>query len=311
MSEAIPVNTKVQPFPGSPDFAWIVADRVTDPYQELDCIILIYGRKRSGKSTQAVAIAEAIAENIALLNGENDPKKYFTVETNVISVKRMGGLELLTSPRATQLNQVFVLDDAKINLSNRKFGSKENQLQNDIATICGPFRHVLIFTLVFTKTIDVGTRELADYIIKIDYTNPFTQQTFGTVYFYETSGDGHEYRKYLRWMDPETGIEYYMKDWIGTLPSPEVFHAYKNMRRFNTVKFVEEARLQFNELMKSKGETKLTRSELRDLWVIDRRNEVRTMKAQGDSMRKLSRHFSVPVTWIERCLMKDINYGPE
>jgi len=308
-TEAMLVNTKIQPYPGSPDFAWIVADRVTDPYKDMDCIILIVGRKRSGKSTQAIALAEDIADNISLIRGENDPKMHFTVETNVISVNRMGGLGLLTSPRATQLNQVFVLDDAKINLSNRQFGSKENQLQNDIATICGPFRHVLIYTMVFKKTIDVGTRELADFIIQIDYTNAVTKQTFGKVFFYETSGDGQEYKKYLRWMDPNTGIVYRIKNWIGTLPSHEALLAYNNLRRSGSVQLIEEARLQYEAMLKIKTDVRLSKKELRDIWVKKNRLDVQSRKAQGIAMRKLSRDFSVPVTWIEQCLMKEIDYG--
>ena len=310
-AEAEPVNRKIQPYPGCPDFAWIVADRVTDPYMDLDCIILITGRKRIGKSTLGIALAEDIADDIALMNGEDDPKKYFSIDTNVISVNRMGGLELLTSPRASQRNQVFVLDDAKINLSNRRFGSQENQLQNDIATICGPFRHVLIYTMVFKKTIDVGTRELADFIIQVEHTNSFTKQSVGKVFFYETSGDGHEYKKYLRWVDPETGIKYRIRDWIGTLPSHEALLAYNNLRRSGSLQLIEEARLKYNDMMKSKSEVRLSKKELRDIWVRKNQVEVQSRKAKGLAMRKMSRDFSVPVTWIERCLMKEIEYGPE
>jgi hypothetical protein len=301
------INTKVKAYPGSPSFAMIVAERVTNPYQDMDCIILIVGRKRSGKSTQAVALAEEISWWVAWIRREPDPKKFFDIATNVISVSRMGGLGLFTSPRITQVNNIFVIDDAKINLSNRKFNSAENQLQNDIATIVGPFRLVLIYTMVFKKTIDVGTRELADFIIEIRSSNPFTEQTFGKIYFYETSGDGTEYKKYLRWKDPKTGITYRIKDWIGTLPTPEVLSAYNSMRRYGSVQLIEEARTQYNIISKSKSEIKLSPTELRRIWVRNNRDEVQKRKSGGDSIRKISRDMSQPVSTIEKCLMREVS----
>jgi len=299
-------NTKVKAFPGSPSFAMIVAERVTNPYQDMDCIILITGRKRSGKSTQAIALAEEIAWWIAWFRKEPDPKKFFDITTNVISVSRMGGLGMFTSPRITQVNNVFVIDDAKINLSNRKFNSAENQLQNDIATIVGPFRLVLIYTMVFKKTIDVGTRELADFIIAIKSSNPFTKQTFGKIFFYEVSDDGAEYKKYLRWNDKTTGITYRLKDWIGTLPTRESLLAYNNMRKSGSVQLIEEARAQYDLISKSKSEVKLTKSDLRKIWVEKNKEEVQKRRAQGDSIRKLSRDMSQPVSTIEKCLMKEV-----
>ena len=313
MSEAVAVpgqipyaNTKVQSYPGAPTFAMIVADRVTNPYQDMDCIILITGRKRSGKSTQAVALAEEIAWWIAWFRKEPDPKKFFDVTENVISVSRMGGLGLFTSPRVTQVNNIFVFDDAKINLSNRKFNSPENQLQNDIATIVGPFRLVMIYTMVFKKTIDVGTRELADYIIQIKSSNPYTKQTFGKIFFYEVSDDGTEYKKYLRWKDPVSGITYRIKDWIGTLPTKETLNAYNNMRRYSSVQLIEEARQQYDNISKKKAEVKLSRSDLRKIWIGNNREEVQKRKSGGDSIRKISRDMSQPVSTIEACLMKEI-----
>ncbi|MCK9591467.1 MAG: hypothetical protein M0Q91_05590 [Methanoregula sp.] len=308
----IQANSKVQSFPGAPTFAMIVAERVTNPYQDMDCIILITGRKRSGKSTQAVALAEEISEWIAYfrnevdLEGKLNAKKFFDISTNIISVSRMGGLGLLTSPRITQTNNVFVIDDAKINLSNRKFNTPENQLQNDIATIVGPFRLVLIYTMVFKKTIDLGTRELADYIIQIRSSNAFTKQTFGKIYFFETSDDGIEYKKYLRWRNPTTGITYRIKDWIGTLPTHESLLAYNNMRRYGSVQLIEEARAQYEGISKKKAEVRLSRSELRKIWIKNNRLEVQNRKASGDSIRKISRDMSQPVSTIETCLMKEI-----
>ncbi len=304
--QAEETNTKIQPFPGCPSFAKIVAMRVTNPYQDMDCIILITGRKRSGKSTQAIALAEEIAYWIAWFRKEPDPKKFFDISSNVISVSRMGGLGLFTSQRITQVNNVFVIDDAKINLSNRKFNSAENQLQNDIATIVGPFRLVLIYTMVFKKTIDVGTRELADFIIEIRNSNPFTEQTFGRIYFYEVSDDGTEYKKYLRWKDPESGITYRIKHWIGTLPTPENLQAYNYMRRSGSVQLIEEARRQFDLISKNKTTKKLTKTELRNNWIANNKKTVQDRKAGGDSIRKISRDMSMPVSTIEKCLMKEV-----
>jgi hypothetical protein len=295
------INTKVQVLEGSPDFAYLVADRVTDPYQAKDCTILIIGRKRSGKSTQAIALAEEIAEDIACIKGENDPSLYFDVEECVISVERMGGLDLFTSERATRNNQVFVIDDAKINISNRKFASPENQIQNELVTIFGPFKHVLIFTSVFKRSIDKDSRELADFIVKIDGSNPYTKQTYGQVFFYETNDAGDEYKKFLQWVDPKTGVLYRLNRWIGTLPTPDNLRKYNNMRRSNSVKLIEEARETVMQMKKAKLEPQMKPSDVRAEWVKTNKVHVQSLRDKGYSIRKISRELNKPPTTIEKC----------
>ena len=300
------VRPKLQPLDGVPDLAYLIADRVTNPYQAKDCIILITGRKRSGKSTQAVALAEEIAEDICTIKGDADPKKYFDVTENIISVERMGGLDILTSERATRTNQVFVLDDAKINISNRKFNSPVNQIQNELATIFGPFKHVLIFTSVFARSIDKDSRELADFIIKINESNPYTLQTLGQVFWYEIGENGYEYKKYLRWKDPSTGIIYRLKVWIGTLPSKETFDAYNRMRKNNSVKLIEEARQQAAEIKNKKTDINLKPSEIRRVWIENNKELVRHMRFDEHcSIRKIARDLNKPTTTIEKCLNKE------
>ncbi len=297
-------NPKIQTLDGAPDFAYLVADRVTNPYQDMDCIILIVGRKRSGKSTTAVALAEEISVDIAAIKGNSNPKDFFDVKENVISVSRMGGLDLFTSHRATRNNQVFVFDDAKINLGAKKFNSAENQLQSDIATICGPFKHVLIYTMVFRKTLDKDSRELADFIIQIQGSDPFTKQTRGKIFYYETNDNGDEYKKHLRWTDPTTGIVYRIKEWIGTLPSEEILRTYNNMRRNGSVRLIEEARAQVDEIRKRRAEVKLRPSDLREIWVTENKEKVKQMRAGGMSIRAISRDLNKPVSTIEKCLTK-------
>jgi hypothetical protein len=292
----------VQVLDGSPDFAYLVADRVTDPYQAKDCTILIIGRKRSGKSTQAIALAEEIAEDIACIKGESDPSLYFDVEECVISVERMGGLDLFTSERATRNNQVFVIDDAKINISNRKFASPENQIQNELVTIFGPFKHVLIFTSVFKRSIDKDSRELADFIIKIDGSNPYTKQTYGQVFFYETNDAGDEYKKFLQWQNPDTGVLYRLNRWIGTLPTPNNLRKYNNMRRCNSVKLIEDARAQVMEMKKVKAEPRIKPSQQREIWITQNKEHVQTLRDRGYSIRKIAREMNKPPTTIEKCL---------
>lgn len=297
------INSKVQVLEGSPDFAYLVADRVTNKYQAKDCTILIIGRKRSGKSTQAIALAEEIAADIASIKKENDPSLYFDVEECVISVERMGGLDLFTSERATRNNQVFVIDDAKINISNRRFASPENQIQNELVTIFGPFKHVLIFTSVFKRSIDKDSRELADYIIKIDGSNPYTKQTYGQVFFYETNDAGDEYKKFLQWVDPNTGVLYRLNRWVGTLPTQDNLRKYNNMRRGNSVKLIEEARATVMEMKRNKSEgPKLKPSEVRSVWVEQNKSHVQELRKKGYSIRKLSQELNKPVTTIEKCL---------
>lgn len=274
---------------------------------DVDCIIFIIGKKRKGKSTQAIALAEEIAENIAAIKRDPDPKNYFSVSESVISVSRMGGLDLFTSQRATRNNQVFVFDDAKINLGAKKFASKENQLQSDIATICGPFKHVLIYTMVFRKTVDKDTRDLADFIIQIAESDPYTQQTRGKLFYFETNDNGDEFKKYLRWEDKRNGITYRLKEWIGTLPSPEAKKEYDNMRRTGSVNLIEEARTQVDEIKKNRAEVKLRPSDYRMIWIKQNRETVQKMKAGGYSIRRIARELNKPVSTIEKCLTKEVS----
>jgi len=297
------VNGKYRPFEGCPDFAWIVADTVCNPYQDSDCVIFFVGRKKSGKSTNSVALAEEISKAIAAKIG-GQPSDYFTAE-NIKSVSRLGGLEILTSPQLLKDHAVIIIDDAQISLSSRRSPTAENQLQNDIVTIARPFKCVLIFNSVFHANIDKGTRSLADFIVKMENSNPYTKQSLMRIYSYEVGDDGKEYRKYLQWRDPN-GRKHRIKLWVGTLPSPELQKAYLKMRRENSVALVEDSRARFQEILaKRTGSPESTdrKNGIKEIVELNR-EQANKLRESGMSMKAIARELNLTDYQVSKCLSK-------
>jgi len=298
---------KIQPYPGTPDFAYLVADRICDPMQDSDCVIHFYGKKRSGKSTNSVALAEAIAICVGT-KCRQSPDYYFPSDgSHIRSVSRMGGLDILTSPEVLKDHCIMIIDDARISQSNRNSQSTSNKLQNDIITIMRPFRGCLIMNSVYRNDIDKGSRGLADYVCKVEKTDPYTQQSLVRVYMYEEDDDGNVYKKYLTWRD-ENGKKHRLKFFVGTLPSPALNAAYKEMRKINSISLVGEARKKYEELIGTRMEgsdpEERRKNSVREIVEKNRPTAI-FMRSQGMSMRAIGRELGLNNYQLDRCLSKD------
>jgi len=53
----------IEACPGCPTLSWMIALRVTNPYEDSDAFISVTGRKGSGKTTASLALCEDIAMN--------------------------------------------------------------------------------------------------------------------------------------------------------------------------------------------------------------------------------------------------------
>jgi hypothetical protein len=289
---------KYLPYPKAPNFQWIVASRVCDPYRDADCVIFFTGRRGVGKSVNSVGLAEGIAESIADMIG-GKPTDYFTA-ANIKTVSRAGGMEILSSDTLLKEHSVLLIDDAQISISSRRSPTTENQIVNDLVTIMRPFKSVLIFNSVFHKNIDKGTRSLADFIVNVQHSNTFTKQSVMKVYTYEVSDAGQEYKKHLTWQD-ESGKKHRFKYWIGTLPSPDLLKSYNQMRMENSVSLVHESRQRCIEQMAKGTATGERKHDVSGIVEANREKAVQ-LKTEGRSMRAIARELNLSDYQVSKCL---------
>jgi len=294
------MSNKYLPYRGVPEFSWIVAERTCNTFRDADCVIFFTGRRGVGKSVNSIGLAEAVAENIAKMIG-GIASDYFT-PNNIKTVSRTGGMEILSSDTLLKEHSVLVIDDAQISIGARRSTTNENQIINDLVTICRPFKSVLIFNSVFHANIDKGTRSLADFIVTVKSSNTFTKQSLMKVYTYEVSDSGMEIKRFLTWKD-ENGKKHRIKYWIGTLPSPDLLKAYNKMRRENSINLVHESREKYLE-QKDKGTDTGTKKGSIGAIIEKNREKATQLKDQGKSMRAIARELNMTDYQTTRCLSK-------
>lgn len=285
----------------SPDFAWIIASRVCDTARSSDAIIFITGKRGSGKSVLTLGLAEELSKHIASIRG-GKPEDYFTID-NLKTVDKTGGLSIMSSDALLKQNNILILDDAQISLSARRSTTKENNAVNDLVCICRPFNSVILVNSVYHRNIDRGSRSLADYIISVQYSNPYTQQTLCKVYTYSENSKGDELKKFMTWTDSE-GHKKRLKFFVSTLPSKALLDAYNIKRRENSVKLVQQCREDY--LSGDNGGKQRTSARKNDIEAIVQANREKALQlqAQGKSMRAISRELNLTDYQMSKCLSK-------
>jgi hypothetical protein len=288
----------IMPDLDAPDFAYIVARRVTDTARSADAIIFVTGKRGVGKSVLTLGLAEAIALHIANIRGKR-LEDFFTID-NVKTVDKTGGLALMGSDALLKLNSVLVLDDAQISLSARRSNTKENNAINDLITICRPFNSVILVNSVFHRNIDRGSRSLADYVISVQYTNPHSKQTVCKVYLYSESNKGDEIKKFLTWSGKD-GIKKRLKYFVSTLPSKALLEAYNTKRMENSIKLVQQCR---EEYLSDKAPTP-KHDRMAEI-IAKNRTKAMELKKTGSSMKAISRELGLTDYQTSRCLSKEV-----
>lgn len=237
-------------YPKCPSLSWMIAKRVTNPYEDADAFISFTGRKGSGKTTASSALAEGIAEDIAAIRGKGEsPAQFFNIN-NVRSITELGALELLSSGALMKENSVFLLDDTGTQWSARNFQSPINKTLNSILQICRIYRCVIIANFILQSHIDVGARGMADYRAEMQFKNTREQYSVFKFYYLEQGtkkGNPHEYKKYLKWNGKR------IKQWVIGRPSKEYEEAYKKIRIANTNEFVSNAKQKVVEILEKNG----------------------------------------------------------
>lgn len=285
----------------APDFAWIIAQRVCDKSRSSDAIIFITGKRGSGKSVLTLGLAEAISKHIASIRG-GKPEDFFTID-NLKTVDKTGGLSIMSSDALLKQNNILILDDAQISLSARRSSTRENNAVNDLVCICRPFNSVILINSVYHRNIDRGSRSLADYIINVQYSNPFTQQTVCKVYTYSENSRGDELKKFLTWSDAN-GQKKRLKFFISTLPSRELLDAYNIKRRENSVKLVQQCREDYLTGGNNGQKGMITKKNRVEGIIQANREKAQQLQAQGKSMRAIARELNLTDYQTSKCLSK-------
>lgn len=286
----------------APDFAWLIATRVCDTSRSSDAIIFITGKRGSGKSVLTLGLAEEISKHIATIRG-GKPEDYFTID-NLKTVDKTGGLSIMSSDALLKQNNILILDDAQISLSARRSNTRENNAVNDLVCICRPFNSVILVNSVYHRNIDRGSRSLADYIISVQYSNPYTKQTVCKVYTYSENSRGDEMKKFLTWTDSQ-GHKKRLKFFVSTLPSKDLLDAYNTKRKENSVKLVQQCREDYLSGGKKESVSVVSQRKNGVREIIDANREKATqLKEKGMSMRAIARELNMTDYQTTRCLSK-------
>lgn len=237
---------KMNAFPGCPTLSWMIAKRVTNPFEDADAFISFTGRKGSSKSTSSAAFCEGLADDIARLRNKGEsPEKFFNID-HVRSISERGAIELLSSGALKNENSVFLLDDTGTQWGARNFQSAINKHLNSILQICRVYKCVLVANFIMANHIDVQARQMTDFRAEMLYKN--VKENYAVFKFYyleqgQKRGQSHEYKKYLKWHGKR------VTKWVIGRPSAKFESQYKKMRKENTDEFIENAAKDLQQIL--------------------------------------------------------------
>lgn len=263
------VNRAV-PHPKCPSLSWMIAKRVTDPDIELDCTIMITGKKGSGKSIFSVGLGYEIAKCIAIIKhkkelstmSDNDRKAridelsqiYFNVN-HIKSVDKDGTFDMFSGEVIMTENAVLLCDDVSIAANSRNSMTQQNKSITQVMTVSRPYRNVVILNTVYSTLVDKNARNFSDIVIELLYIDKKKKRSVAKAYLYTVNqSTGKEYRKFFTFHGKR------IKYWFSYLPPKFLMDSYKNIRLTKTRELIESFREQRDD-NKEKGhkrENKLT-----------------------------------------------------
>lgn len=274
-----------------PPIAWLIAKRVTNPWEASDCFILVTARKGAGKSTFSITLAEEVAKYIARLRRRGEsPSDFFNVD-HIKTVGKDGTMDVLTSGIMEKENQVLVLDDLSTQYNNREFATTENKGINNILTICRVFKGVIIGNCVNKAHIDKVGRGLVDFHIDIKYKNTRDRITLLTVKMPQETANGKELNKFLTYGGKR------VVTWFAKIPeNSETLNAYKKMRLDETIeeiKRTKEAVQRKRDKIGEYGEDGTRIDKRKVILTEQQEQEIIDMKIKGYSDKEVSGMFGV------------------
>lgn len=272
-----------------------------------DCIIVVYGRRGSGKSFLCGYLGERIDKRLSFML-KTKPGTHFSID-NVRSVDKSGTLEMMDTKTLREREQrVFVLDDASITVNARNFQSPENKYINDILTTARIYRHCMIINTISSNQIDSVARSFADigiltkgvirgtninrcYLYHMDRSNPLGLGRKPG----ENIGKHHQIT-----IDNE---QFRIIPWYAYKPSDAFIEAYNIIRKENTDKLGQETD---SWVAKVGG----NRVDSRHVHIMEKYNDVVALakkkndKGKGMSIRAMARETGLSSSGVDYIIGK-------
>ena len=145
-----------EPIPESPFIEW-AADRLTGSDKQ-DLVLFLQGRRGSGKSYSLLYLGKRLAEAIAKRKG-GTWQDYFSLDHCATLEDTESVMRILKS--AGQ-NQVVIIDDCSLAISNRSWNSPQNRNFNALLTICRTNRWALLLSAPLKGHVDNQVRDMCD-----------------------------------------------------------------------------------------------------------------------------------------------------
>lgn len=209
--------------------------RITDPVIEMDCTILVRGKKGSGKSLGTIGLAVAVAVELAKSHKGKHWSYYFDVKNHVKTVDPNGTMDMFTADVIRRKNSVLVADDISISADARDAMTTSVKQLGKIMTVSRIYQNLVIMNSVYSAHVDKRVRGFADIIIDMIGIHKATKQGIGKVYWFEVNQHtGKEYIKFFTWKGKR--IKYF----LFPLPPAEIVKEYRAMRYSKTSEFLKD-----------------------------------------------------------------------
>jgi hypothetical protein len=289
------INNTMMPYEGCPSLAWFIAKRVTDTIVELDCTIMIVGKKGAGKSILSLGLAYEISRCIAIIKNRvilrglkgkayidkvNElSSKYFNMN-HVKSVDKEGTMEMFSGDIIKTENAVLMCDDVSIAANSRNSMTQQNKALSQIMTVSRPYRNTLILNTVYSTLVDKTARNFSDIVIEVLGVDKKNKRSIAKVYIYSVNqSTGKEYRKFFRWHNKR------IKYWVSYLPPKHLITAYKNLRLQKTKELLDS----FNDDRIERNEVGTKRDKNAQNIFDMYKDEVIERYDNGESIKSISR----------------------
>jgi hypothetical protein len=208
--------------------------RITDPVIELDCTILIRGKKGTSKSTASIGLDTGVAWELGKLR-HKPWWYYFNIEGHVKTVDPDGTMDMFTKGVLKKKNSVLLADDISISADARDSMTTQNKMLGKIVTVSRIYQNLLTMNSVYSTHVDKKVRGFADIIIDMIGIHKATRQAIAKVYWYEVNQHtGKEYIKFFTWKGKR--IKYF----LFPFPPDFLIKPYKKMRQDKTDEFLTD-----------------------------------------------------------------------
>ena len=207
-----------EPIPQSPFIEW-AADRLTGSDKQ-DVIVFLQGRRGSGKSYSLLYIAKRLGEAIAKRKG-GTWRDYFSLKHCATLEDTESVLHILKDAGP---NQIVIIDDCSLAISNRSWNSPQNKNFNALLTVCRTNRWALLLSAPLKGHVDNQVRDMCDLtgtVYKSFHAGGFNIIKINSS---EISPTGKEYKHKMSFGGRKIDL------WVAFAPDKEIARQYNIQR---------------------------------------------------------------------------------